>query len=193
METVSVPCPDSIAATKLVLRKDAARNRAALINAASHCMRTEGGDVPMEVIAERAGVTRGTLYRNFPHRRAMYQAVLEHDLVILAEKIARDEADNPLAFITLTAEMMMVYEKFLHVLSRSPELETAEAQPRIVATIERPLRRAQELGMIRSDLDGSDILMACRMLASHVRLDRQANDAAGFRERFDMLMRGLAA
>ncbi len=50
------------------LRKDAERNRQKLIVAASEMMRNKGGDVPMEVIAERASLTRGTLYRNFAHR-----------------------------------------------------------------------------------------------------------------------------
>lgn len=175
----------------VALRKDAARNRGALIAAASHCMRTEGGDVAMELIAERAGVTRGTLYRNFAHRQAMYQAVLEHDLELLVERIEREGDDDPLAFIILMAEMMMVYDKFLHLLARKPEFQAAEAQPRIVAAIIGPLRRAQAMGLIRADLDGGDILMACRMLASHVRLDRQPSDAVGFRERLNLLMRGL--
>ena len=176
---------------KAVPRKDAARNRAALIAAASHCMRTEGGDVAMELIAERAGVTRGTLYRNFAHRQEMYQAVLEHDLVMLREQIERASAADPLAFIVLMAEMMMVYDKFLQLRARRPELQAAEAQPRIVATLAEPLRRAQALGLIRGDLDGSDILMACRMLASQFRLDRQPSDAAGFSERFALIMRGI--
>lgn len=43
-------------------------------------MRSEGTDVPMEAIAERAQLTRGTLYRNFPHRQTMYEAVLVQEL-----------------------------------------------------------------------------------------------------------------
>ena len=199
MEEISVPAlphhaeeRPGHALDKVVLRKDAARNRSALIAAASHCMRNEGGDVAMEVIAERAGVTRGTLYRNFPHRQAMYQAVLDHDLVLLVERIEREGAGDPLAFIVLMAEMMMVYDKFLHLLARMPEFQVGEAQPRIVAAVIGPLRRAQALGLIRADLDGSDIVMACRMLASHVRLDRQPSETVGFRERLDLLMRGLS-
>lgn len=63
------------------MRKDAERNRDRLIAAASEIMRAEGGDFPMEAVAERAGVTRTTLYRNFAHRQAMYEAMLECDLV----------------------------------------------------------------------------------------------------------------
>lgn len=174
------------------LRKDAARNRARLIAAASEIMRSEGGDVPMEAIAERAGVTRGTLYRNFAHRQAMYQAVLDHDLELLAGQIELESPTDPLAFIRRMAEMMMVYEKFLHLLARMPDYQPCEAQPRMVAAIAAPLRRAQALGLIRAELGGDDILMACRMLASHVRLERQPDTNACFRQRFDLLMRGLA-
>ena len=43
------------------MRKDAERNRQKLIDAASEIMRNEGGDAPMELTAERANLTRGTL------------------------------------------------------------------------------------------------------------------------------------
>ena len=174
------------------LRKDAARNRAALIEAASHCMRAEGGDVPMEAIAERAGVTRGTIYRNFPDRQAMYQAVLDSDLEQLIEKIDRQSEAEPLAFIRLMAEMMMVYEKFLHLLARMPDFRACEAQPRMVAAISGPLHRAQMLGLIRPDLDGQSILIACRMLAGHVGLDNPSIAADPFQQRFELLLLGIA-
>ena len=69
------------------MRKDAERNRQKLIDAASEIMRSEGGDVPMELIAERANLTRGTLYRNFPHRQAMYEAVLQNDLGTVTQSL----------------------------------------------------------------------------------------------------------
>ena len=72
------------------MRKDAEQNRDRLIAAAREMMRGQGDDVPMEVIAERAGVSRPTLYRNFSDRQAMYEAVLERDLQALTAVIAAE-------------------------------------------------------------------------------------------------------
>jgi AcrR family transcriptional regulator len=173
------------------MRRDAERNRRKLILAASEVMRTEGGDVPMEVIAERAGLTRGTLYRNFAHRQEMYEAVLEHDLEHLAEQIASDSEADPLAFIRRTTEMMMVYERFLVALSAMQDYDFQTNQKRMVATIAPALQSAQRLGLLRATLTGDDILMACRMLSTHLRLDdpRDRNDAISLR--LDLMLQGL--
>jgi AcrR family transcriptional regulator len=154
-------------------------------------MRTEGGDVPMEAIAERAGLTRGTLYRNFAHRQEMYEAVLEHDLEHLAEQIAADSAADPLAFIRRTTEMMMVYEKFLVALSAMQDYDFRVNQARMVATIAPALALAQSRGILRQSLTGDDILMACRMLSTHLRLDDPQDRDDAISLRLDLMLQGL--
>ena len=173
------------------MRKDAERNRRALITAASELMRSEGGDMPMELIAERANLTRGTLYRNFAHRQAMYEAVLEHDLEMMADHLARERDIDPLAFIRLMTELMMVYDKFLVSLADMADYDAPKNQARMVAAITEPLAVAQAKGLLHPRLTGDDILMACRMLASHLRLNGPSDPADAFRERLDLLMRGL--
>ncbi len=59
------------------MRRDAERRRAALIEAAAVCFKDKGYLVPLEEIAERAGVGRGTLYRNFKDRMALVLAVFD--------------------------------------------------------------------------------------------------------------------
>jgi AcrR family transcriptional regulator len=174
------------------LRRDAERNRRKLILAASEVMRAEGGDVPMEAIAERAGLTRGTLYRNFAHRQEMYEAVLEHDLDHLAEAIARESGADPLAFIRLTTEMMMVYEKFLVALSAMEDYDFQTNQARMIATIAPALTAAQAQGHLRSSLTGDDILMACRMLSTHLRLDDPQHRGDAIALRLKLFLEGLA-
>lgn len=175
------------------MRKDAARNRDGLIDAASAVMRTEGGDVPMEVIAERAGLTRGTLYRNFPHRQAMYEAVLERDLENMTGVIAAEQHDDPLAFVRHVAELMMVYDKFLVQLADMADYDAETNEARMSDVLAPHLASAQESGLLRRDLTGSDILMACRMLASHWKLDAKADFKTAFNKRLTLLLRGLVA
>ena len=174
------------------MRKDAEQNRDRLIAAASEIMRSEGGDVPMEVIAERAGVTRGTLYRNFAHRQAMYEAVLERDLSNLAKLIA-DKDDDPLAFIRHTAELMMVYDRFLGQLVDMPDYDSTKNQRRMADVLTAPLADAQQNGLLRADMSAADVLMACRMLASHWKLDDEAEFDRAFERRLALLVRGLHA
>ncbi|MBC7800856.1 MAG: TetR/AcrR family transcriptional regulator [Gemmatimonadaceae bacterium] len=175
------------------MRKDAERNRQKLIDAASEIMRNEGGDVPMELIAERANLTRGTLYRNFAHRQAMYEAVLEHDLKTIAEHLAAERDTDPLAFIRRMTELMTVYDKFLVSLAQMTDYDAEKNQGRMVEAIAGPLAAAQAAGLLHPRLTGEDILMACRMLASHVRMDNQPDFDTAFDRRLGLLLQGLGA
>ena len=175
------------------MRKDAERNRQKLIDAASEIMRNEGGDVPMELIAERANLTRGTLYRNFPHRQAMYEAVLQNDLRTMSEHLAEERDTDPLAFIRRMTELMMVYDKFLVSLAAMADYDLEKNEARMVESIAAPLATAKAAGLLYSRLTGGDILVACRMLASHIRLDGHANFADAFERRLQLMLRGLAA
>ena len=182
-----------IVSGKQQMRKDAVRNREQLIKAASAVMRAEGSDVPMEAIAQRAGLTRGTLYRNFPHRQAIYEAVLEHDLADLTAKLAAEQPNNPFAFVRRMAELMMVYDKFLVQLAGMADYDAAISETRMGDVLAPYLASAQQRGMLRDDLTGSDILVACRMLASHWKLDGLADFPTVFEQRLTLLLRGMSA
>ena len=173
------------------MRKDAERNRQSLIDAARETMRTEGADVPMEVIADLASLTRGTLYRNFPHRQAMYEAVFEQDLENIQQQLASDSDADSLAFIRHMAQLMMVYDKFLISLADMPDYDAAGNEARMVALIAAPLAAAQADGVVRAELAPGDILMVCRMLASNWRLDAQTDVSQAFEVRFALMMEGL--
>lgn len=173
------------------MRKDAEANRGNLIQVGKRLMQDEGGNVPVERICGEAGVTRGTFYRNFPDRASLYEAVLRHELGIMVETLARE--DDPLAFIRLFGEMMMVYDKFLSIL---PEMEDYPAhsgnEAGIIAVIGPQLQRAQDLGLIASHITADDILLSCRMLAANWRHDRQPTREAAMARRLQLLMGGLA-
>lgn len=171
------------------MRKDAERNRERLVAAASEMMRAQGGDTPMEIIAERAGVTRPTLYRNFSDRQAMYEAVLERDLEHLALAVA--DVGDPLSFLRHTAEMMRVYDRFLASLVEMPDYDAAKNQRRMASILAAPLAEAQQRGVLHADLTPEDVLVACRMLASHWKLDDEVDFERVFERRFALLARGL--
>lgn len=59
------------------LRADAARNRARVLEVAYDTFAAEGLSVPIDEIARRAGVGAGTVYRHFPTKESLFQAVIE--------------------------------------------------------------------------------------------------------------------
>lgn len=75
------------------MRRDAEERRTRLIAVAAELFAEQGYAVPLEAIAERAGVGRGTLYRNFADRNAMILAVIETRLTEL-ERFARDNCGS---------------------------------------------------------------------------------------------------
>jgi AcrR family transcriptional regulator len=78
------------------LRADAARNRARVLEVAYETFAAEGLAVPIDEIARRAGVGAGTVYRHFPTKEALFQAVLESRLRrIIAEGRALLDEPGP--------------------------------------------------------------------------------------------------
>ena len=177
---------------KAVVRKDAVLNRSKLIAAASQIMRETGGDVPFESIAVAAGVTRGTLYRNFADRQTLYEAVLENDLDVMIADIAALPDEDTLGFLRILTEMMMVYDKFLAVFPSQSDYEAdGVSEAKISAVIALPLARAKRKGMLCADLTGDDIQLASRMLAANWRLDMKASFREAFDDRLKLFMAGL--
>jgi AcrR family transcriptional regulator len=78
------------------MRADAVKNRQRILEAAESIFATEGLSVPVDAVAERAGVGVGTLYRHFPTKEALFEAIVETRLCSLVE-MARSYAasDDP--------------------------------------------------------------------------------------------------
>src|ERR1700756_3954249 len=74
-------------------RADALRNRERVLEAAKTVFSAGGRDASLEAVARQAGVGIGTLYRHFPTRETLYEAVYRREvdhLVELAEQLQRD-------------------------------------------------------------------------------------------------------
>src|SRR6188508_152048 len=87
------------------MRADAARNRARVLEVAYETFAAEGLAVPIDDIAARAGVGPGTVYRHFPTKEALFQAVITAritDLVTTARRHARDPDPGAAFFAFLT-------------------------------------------------------------------------------------------
>jgi AcrR family transcriptional regulator len=168
-----------VAASKAPQRKDAQRNREAILSAARHLF-AESGDVPMYEIARRAGVGQATLYRHFPDRNAVGLAIFAEQLERL-EQLATEYADDPTAFFVLLRAVVQVQVEFHGLIDcvrgeSGAESDHEHLKHRFVQLIREPLRRAKAAVLVRPDLGIDDVFLLIAMVGGA--LQRQETLAA---------------
>lgn len=176
------------------MRRDAAENRQRLIEAAREIMREHGGDVPLETIAERAGVSRGTVYRNFDDRIELYGAVLEADLDFIREDLRKPETRGDLLeVIRRLVELMAVYDKFRGSLPDLSDFRNDETcqQDTMLSLLAETMQQAKDAGFLRGETTADDLLLACRMVATGWRLDMEPDRDTALSKRLNLMLRGL--
>ncbi|HEY2486875.1 MAG TPA: TetR/AcrR family transcriptional regulator [Candidatus Binataceae bacterium] len=147
-------------------RADAVRNRERVLAAAKAVFSKGGADASLEAVAKRAGVGIGTLYRHFPTREALYEAVYQHEvrqLVELAEQLNGKAApvEALRRWMRSIVEFIATKKGMLAALAlavtASSELHTRSSE--LLAKAARLLLdRAVAAGEIRSDIDPSDLV-----------------------------------
>jgi AcrR family transcriptional regulator len=149
------------------IRSDAQRNYDRLIVAAREVFALQGSDASMEAIAVQAGVGPGTLYRHFPHRIDLVEAVYRNDveeLLLAAEKaIANfppwDALVNWLtSFLNYALGKRVFLTELRESFEKNPELRLSSRE-RVEQSFILVLMNAQRAGAARSDIDGSDLLL----------------------------------
>lgn len=154
-----------IVASRRPHRKDAARNYDALLTAAREAFAEHGAEASLEDIARRAGVGIGTLYRNFPTRRHLFETVYADEVNTLcrvAEEVAGKEPWEALtSWLDRFAGYMVTKRAVREALNDASEIFQACRESMYAAG--GPLfERAQQAGEARKDMDFTDLL---RMVA----------------------------
>ena len=149
-------------------RADARRNRERLLEAAKHAFTRFGATASLDDIAKKAGVGPGTLYRHFPTRDALIEAVYRGEVEKLAAAAPRFSQSMP-PIDALRAWMLLAVEFIAAKRIIAPVLKSVEADPSklyassrslIQAANEVLMKRAIASGDLRHDLDPSDLLRA---------------------------------
>jgi AcrR family transcriptional regulator len=148
------------------VRADARRNRSRLLEAAEAVFTTDGLSTPVEEIARRAGVGIGTVYRHFPTKEALLEAILVRRFDQLAAAAAAlSSSDDPgAAFFALFARMVEdagAKKAFADALARAGvdvKAATAAAAQELRRALAALLRRAQEAGAVRDDVDVDQVM-----------------------------------
>jgi AcrR family transcriptional regulator len=165
MIPVSTPIPPERAQ-----RADARRNRQRVIEAARKCMARDGLDAQMEEIARTAGVGVGTVYRHFPTKDDLVEALADDRFDRLAE-LAQEafEVADPweafAGFMQAGAQIQSEDRALSEVLTSRPEtMMRAAERVGILELTARLMRRAQAAGEVRKDADPRDVpLVMCAL------------------------------
>ena len=159
-------------------RADARRNRERLVAAAREVFAREGGGASMEAIAREAGVGVGTLYRHFPRRIDVVEAVYRTDVDTLVQTAERVTAElEPWPALVEFLEALVRYAQgkrtFLNELheafDKNPDLRT-DMMGRVRGAAQLVVGRAQEAGMVRDDVSGADLMQLVGPMCSNATL-----------------------
>lgn len=142
------------------MRADARRNRRLILDAAETAFAEEGLGVPVDEIARRAGVGAGTLYRNFPTKEHLFQAVISHHMEALASQAeALADSDQPgRAFFEFIGHLVTEASKKRNLFDAltGAGVNVKESLVDTKAKVERAaqvlLDRAQRAGEVRADV-----------------------------------------
>ncbi len=147
------------------LRRDAVANRERLLTAASELFAERGLEVTLNDIAHHAGVGVGTAYRRFANKEEVIDALFEQRLQEVAA-VANEALGDPDAWHGLVTFLerslrMQFGDRGLNQVMNNPDLgdaRVADARDRIAPLIEALVDRAKAQGVVRADLDQTDLV-----------------------------------
>lgn len=149
-------------------RADALRNRERLLEAAKAVFSAGGPEASLEAVAREAGVGIGTLYRHFPTREALFEAVYRREVEQLAElaeelRGAEDPVEALRHWLHCNVELVATKKGMAAALALAMHGRTelyAYSSQRLTAAVGSLLERAVAAGAIRPDIGPQDLLRA---------------------------------
>lgn len=185
-------------ADSTAMRADARRNRQRLLEAALRAFSSGEEKVSLERIAREAGVGIGTLYRHFPTREALVEAVYRGELARL-----RDSAEELLASYDPDTALRTWMDRFadyvaakrgmadtLHAVIASGAITSTQTHDTLITAVDRLLETGGAAGSLRDDVDPGDVLASLAGVFLAAGAPDQREQAGRM---LDLLMDGLRA
>jgi AcrR family transcriptional regulator len=149
-------------------RVDAVRNRERVLEAAKKVFSAGGADASLEAVAREAGVGIGTLYRHFPTREALFEAVYRHEVQQLADLAERlkehpDIVGGLRRWMRSNVKFIATKKGMLQALALAVDKNSelfAYSSDRLTRAVKGLLERAVTAGEIRDDVSPEDVLRA---------------------------------
>jgi AcrR family transcriptional regulator len=146
-------------------RADARRNYEKVLVAAREAFAEGGESTSLEEIARRAGVGIGTLYRNFPNRQALLEALYINEVEEVCRSATEFQAGDPWESLNGWLERLMAYlatkralaGELLNYLDKDAAL-FQESRASLFAAGEPLLKRAQDAGAVRPDIEFPELM-----------------------------------
>lgn len=154
-------------------RADAVRNRARILTAAREAFARDGVDVPLDSIAEQAGVGAGTVHRHFPTKESLVGAVIADRLDQLADRATQlgDDAEGFFAYLGELVDSGRDNLALSAALDGSLGNDGAASAERLSAAFQTLLVSAQRSGAVRRDVSAADVhAILAGVLATESRL-----------------------
>ncbi|MBU2670171.1 TetR/AcrR family transcriptional regulator; helix-turn-helix transcriptional regulator [Actinoplanes bogorensis] len=147
-----------------VLRADAARNRAALLAAATEEFAERGLEASVADIARRAGIGKGTVFRHFPTKDDLLAAVVLDRIEALSALAgsllgAADAGAALLEFMDAAAGRQQQLDLSFLRESGAVNARLDEARASLFESIVALVERAKTAGAVRADVDGMDVIL----------------------------------
>ena len=186
------------AATARKPRADAQRNRIRLLETAKAAFAEKGPGASLDEIARTAGVGAGTLYRHFPTRDALIEAVYRNEteqLVAAATRLAETHSPTGalrewlLLFVDYMATKHGMYEALNSIVGGTSDLYSASTA-QVKQAIAKLIDRAVASGDIRLDNDPLDLL---RALAGVANMSAGPDGKQAAKRMVDILIAGIRA
>lgn len=148
------------------VRADAVKNRQRILDAAEAIFASEGLAVPVDTVAERAGVGVGTLYRHFPTKEALFEAIVMtrlEDLVAEARTAAdaEDPTDALFAFLRHFAGQASAKHDLFDAMGAAGidiKSQCAETVDDLKRAVDQLVERVKAAGSIRPDVQADEII-----------------------------------
>ncbi|MEU8734531.1 TetR/AcrR family transcriptional regulator [Streptomyces sp. PB17] len=155
------------------LRADARRNREKILTAAVRVFTTEGLDAHMDRVAKEAGVGSATLYRNFPTREALVEAVYRNEVAQLCDAVPTLlAAEPPLEALRAWTRLFLDYvtAKYgmidaLRAIAATGSNPYGHSREMIQAAIASLMDACTAAGAIRTDIRPADVSAALEGIA----------------------------
>jgi AcrR family transcriptional regulator len=181
------------------LRADAERNRRRLIEAAAAMFAERGLEVGVGEIAERAGVGRGTLFRNFASKEALITAVVADRIRESADRgrARLGHPDATAALFGLIDETLAfqqrdrpLFEALADTWMAHPEIRAAHGE--LLEVLEQLVARAQATGSVRTDVSAVDVVLMVKGVCEVSQSFRHVNPEIPMRQ-LDLVKAAITA